>query len=316
MTHGPSRIIRPALAVAVMLAHATATSAGGFASQVSIEGCESLDEDNLQRLVDLEINSGRNVESDGATVVVIAVECGEHGVRIIIADPLTRKRSERVLPDMVPNEVDPDRVVALAASQLLRVSWLELVMPVLPETLAPPPADEAQPRRALISVEAGARVRALGNALFAGRAGLGAGGGDDIGWNPRGMLAFEYGSASREIGLASVYSFWAGLGLIYGFALTAALSFEVGVDLAAGLVLMSGESADETIITHDVRGFTGEIAGRLGPVFPIGEALRLALVLEGGYTLRSPIGRVEGDNEVTAGGPFVGLCLRLGFLIP
>jgi hypothetical protein len=313
------RVILSALVVAIAASWGCPATAGGVSAQVALEGCGSLDAAEIARLVELEINSGRETIGDAPVVVDIAVVCLPGGTRIMTFDPLTQKRSERTMNIADPAGPEPVRVVALAASQLLRASWLELVAPLLPERgegkPAAPAADREAPRRALVAVDLGARARDLGNAMLAGRAAFTAGGAKDMGWNLRGTLAFEYGSSSRGIGTASIYAAWIALGMSRGFVLLESVRMEIGAGLGGGFVLMSGDGTRPEIIEHDVRGFTGEVTAHLGPVLPVGESVRLALLIEGGYGLRTPVGRIDGDREITTGGLFAGLVLRLGFSI-
>lgn len=282
-------------------------------AKVTTWDCPALNPAEVERLFDFEINRGGAIPTGEPITLSMGVWCEPDGVRISTHDQLTGKRLERTIPP-IPKGAEPARVVALAASQLLRASWLELVMPAQPSAAAWAPSEDRTPSQVggSFGVEGGARFRSLGGLLPVGHVGLRGGGVIGTGLILHGNAAFEYGAISRHLGSVSAYAIWIGLDLGYRFAIASFLGFDVEGGGGGGYVLLSAKRAGADVVAHDVDGLTGEIGLRAGPVFSIGASFLISIVLQGGYTIDNPVGRVDGESDVSIGGFSAGALLGLG----
>jgi len=301
--------------------------AEGTGVTVELTGCAGLDSDRIAELIALELAGAFGTTGHGIELSV-AVTCGPDKLAIDVHDPVTDKSVGRRYPALSPDEEEPERAVALAAAQLFVVSWLELLVPkrreaaepgVAPETVAG--AREAasrsieQPGPAVeVAATGGLRLRALPELAPVGRFGALVGGEVVEGLQLFGLAAFETGRMSRDLGTASLYALWLGLGAAYRWPVSSIVSFEAGVAFSGGYALLRGEPFVAADHSGDIDGLTGELAVLAGPVLTLGRFVA-ALDLQGGYSVRNPIGTVEGEDEVSFGGFFAGAIVRLGLLL-
>jgi hypothetical protein len=292
---------------------------------VSVEGCGDLDEGEIERLLVLELNAS-GLE-DPTVVLTVRFECEGSTVLVTARDPLTSKQLAREIPAPSEGTVGREREIALAASQLFLASWLELLL-----KNRPPAAEEGVPAEAVSAAEeaasaavavsrartelgagVGGRLRSLGEILPTFRAGLRGGG-----WTGEngpalfGRVDFEIGRASREIGEVDLYAVLAGIELAWRFALSSRWGIDLGVAVAGGYAHLAARDPTAGVFAESIGGLTGEGGAFVGPVLAIG-GLALSLVIEGGYSVPNPIGRVEGAEPVTVGGGWIGVGLRLDY---
>jgi hypothetical protein len=312
---------------AVGLATALATAAGLVNAaersvDVTLTECGELDAETVEMVVALELEEQPVGAPAGSAALTVEVVCRPDGIVINADDPLTGKRLEREIPAIESDEAEPERVVALAASQLFRASWLELG--ALEESGGglknEQPDDGAEPDGGTsdlgeVTVEGGARLRALGELLPVAHVGLRGGGTLGAGLGLYGLAAFEYGWVSREIGTAKAYSAWLGLELSHRWSLTQTVSIELGGSLSVGYARLIGESSDDRVITGAIDGLTGEVALLAGPVFYPGDIIVIAIDVQGGYSVSNPKGTVDRGADVSTGGIWVGAMLRVGMRI-
>ena len=110
-------------------------------------GCGELDEREMRRLVAAELGA-MQVEQRGPGVTLVSVHCGGLRVAIRVDDPLSKKTVQRAF-DTGP--MDPRaraRWIALAASELVLSSWVELETNPAPKVEPEGPAVPAPVRRA------------------------------------------------------------------------------------------------------------------------------------------------------------------------
>jgi hypothetical protein len=291
----------------------------------SARGCGDLDEDELERLLGLElIAAGLD---DPTVVLTVRFECEGSTVLVTARDPMTSKQLVRRIPAPSDAAVGREREIALAAFQLLLASWLELLL-----ENRPPPVEEGVPPEALAAAEevasaaveapgtrvdlglgVGGRLRSLGQLLPTLRAGLRGGGWiGEPGPAVFGRVDFEIGRASREIGEVDLYAVLAGIELAWRFALSPRWGMDLGVSLAGGYAHLAARDPQAGISAESIGGFTGEGGAFTGPVLTIGD-VAVALVIEGGYSVPNPLGRVESEEPVTIGGAWIGAGLRLDY---
>jgi len=111
------------LSAVVVLAHSA--SAGDLGVSITQEGCGELDLAEVERLIGIEIQGMVEAEERGGDLDVQIV-CEPGGVSISSTDAETGHQLERVTPALAEDEAQPERVIALAASQLLLASWREV----------------------------------------------------------------------------------------------------------------------------------------------------------------------------------------------
>jgi hypothetical protein len=292
---------------------------------VTTRGCSDLDGDELERLLGLELVAAGL--RDPAVSLWVEFACEGSTLRITAKDPLTSKQLVREIPAPAAGTTGREREVALAASQLFLASWLELLLKDRPPPVAEgvtPEAVQAAEEAASEAVEVpgprvdlgvgvAGRLRSLGQLLPTGRAELRGGGWiDQPGPGIFGRVAFEFGRTVRDIGEVDLYAVLGGVDLAWRVDLSGRWALDLGLSLAGGYAQLAGREPRVGIVAERVGGFTGEGGAFIGPVLLTGSAV-IALVIEGGYAVPTPIGRVEDGGRVTPGGAWVGAGLRFDY---
>ena len=323
----PQRVLG-ALILGATLACILSSQSWADDSGVIVEqsGCDDMDTDRVAELVALELASAFGTSEHGLALSVTIV-CKPDELKIDVLDPVTEKNVGRKYPALTPDENEPERAVALVAAQLFVVSWLELLVPqrkqstgdVAPEAvedarIAASNSIELPAPRGEISAFGGLRLRALPDLVPVARVGLLGGGEVTGGWSLFGLAAFEYGRASRAIGNADLIGLWLGFGAVQRWQISPFLSYEAGVHLSGGYAMLRGKPSDNSDHSDEIDGLTGELEVFVGPILHFGRFVA-AIDVQGGYTLRNPVGTVEGEDDVSVGGFWVGVSLRLGLLL-
>jgi hypothetical protein len=221
---------------------------------------------------------------------------------------------------------DPERVIALVASELLLASWAELLVQKEPAAAAAPPAAVVvrraveqvarpvlRPKNLEIDVQAvgherhlSSPVTTLGAAVRAGQSGADP-------WHFFAALGIEAGAAERAPGRVLVAAGALGLGLRWDAQLGGA-QFGVLASASATYVSLQGIPS-----TSAARGTT---YGGLTADFSLGceasaklQSVRLGGGLSGGAAAPGPVGLVEQGAPVRFEGPWVGATLFAGLLL-
>jgi hypothetical protein len=235
--------------------------------ELELESCSELDERELRRVLEAELQVQIAEEDLGATVVIVS--CQQARVQLTVLDAITRKSLRRTF-DL--GGIEPEawsRMAAVAAAELVVASWTELeaigepaVEPVGPRV---EPEVVARAREAAQSYAASGptkrkgkhqpsgelRVMALGSGrAFLENSGFLLGGGARVGYDYYGGAAwtidglFEGGSIeqdgrSDDVGSATI------AGAIYAQHRWSTLSARAGMGLRAGIV--SGRGGTQTV---------------------------------------------------------------------
>jgi hypothetical protein len=219
-------------------------------------------------------------------------------------------------------------MVALAVSELVLTSWMELTMRApQPATAGFSPASpelrRAAQERAELRTAPVARVRyvqALGEVVGPfQRVGAGFGGGLRLGWTSNYAwlggdldLIASRADADQPLGTIRVSTWSTALRVAFRLHLDR-VWLDAGPGGRFGLARLEGSPNDPT----QTRGVT--LAGTwAGPIVYVGAGVRvwhfvIAAGAEGGYALRSVTGQIEGGPPVSIDGPWVAGSVGLGW---
>ncbi|MCP4679885.1 MAG: hypothetical protein GY854_31205 [Deltaproteobacteria bacterium] len=279
--------------------------------QASQEGCPDLNLEEITRLMAIELADLAKATGN-TTDFTIRIICEDQSLRIVADDSAESKHLERSIAPLETNL--KERVIALSASQLVTVSWLEKPAPkeaVVEEPASPQPQvrEDELVEHLELSLAGGFKLRS-DFAFPVGVAGLRG----DVWFEPYiGLLAlasFDGGTVNRDIGNAPVLCALTGLGLSWRFIRTRHFGLEATTIALAGYGYIEGNPRAGAR-GRSSAGITGEFVLALTPTLLLGNVF-IALDLQGGYTIKNPIGRVDGDEQITAGGFWTGANLRVG----
>ncbi len=328
-SHAFSAALRYALSFSLFCLPSVAL-ARGAGPPVETVGCAELDADRIQDIVMIELNSADYPDWD-ISGLRVTLTCDEGTVSIEAWDPLTQKSLFRRI---TLNRSDAaNRIAALAVFQLYKVSWMELLVSTPPalehhqsvdgeprsedleiaRTVAEESIEEP-PRRWVLSVGAGARLRSMGNTvptahtqllfgrLFSGKLGL------------LGYGAFDFGEAHRNMSDVRCYGWALGTRLMGRLTFHRRVVLDFGVTLAAGYTVLKGIAKAPGLLQDTIGGATGEGALHLGPGLVFGD-LVVILEIQGGYGIENPVGSVAGGDSVTMGKFLMGAALKLNLML-
>jgi hypothetical protein len=297
---------------------------------VTTEGCGDLDATEVARVLDLELRSV-TAEIRTGPPLSVRLQCRADRLSIAVEDPLTRKELRRDVPAPAP-EPGRERIVALAVSELFSASWLELLTTPPPTEEVAVPADAPSPPAPAVAAAtriaetrtrptrgidllAGAGVRGRGlesgepfaalrvdagvRAWLSGRLGLAA----QLGW--------DFGQSARAFGRVRGHVLGAAGGLAWRVRPRPVIGVGGNVLVGVAWASLAGVAAEPGARAGRTSGVTGELTGSIGPRLAY-RRFRVDLDAELGAMLRSPVGDVIGGADVTMGGVWLGLVLRLG----
>lgn len=324
----------------LVLAPSEATSVeSGF--DVEISGCGGVDAARLEQLLVLELNL---VVSQGETQsrrYRVELRCDEDSTVIAVEDPLTGKRLERRLAVLAPNDPDPARTVAIAASQLFVASWAEFGSPPLAEhpplpagpdeqaaavelvaaRASPVDAASALARHGLehsLILHIGQRARSLvDNSMRLTEVALGytprfhLGPRRRVALGPSFVGGVEIG-ATRRVD-ARVQALLAGgrVGLDLRVDSGGEIGLWAGLDLGFAWQQLHAQPDPSTgLVGGRVSGFGVDPSAHVGFVLDTGR-VDLALALEGGYLVGGPRGLTP-EGPITVRGGWLGGGLQIG----
>lgn len=314
-----------ALAAGLWLVCPGAAKAGELA--VDAAGCEGLDAERLSMLLRIEVAPVLEANPQMPDLAV-AVTCEGEQMRLAVRDPVTDKRLERAMPAPQPADPERERVVALAAAQLFRASWAELIAAPAEEaeSVAAPDPETPEARAAVevieqesretrgpheLSLHALVRWRDLGAPVLMNHGGL------RYGYRlPRGFLVWGeamggFGRASRRLGFVNVVDVIGALGAGWRSPPFGPFTFDVELGGAAVYERLSGKSAAGGIDEGVIWALTGELVGAVALTLHA-RWLLTSLAAEGGFMFAGPRGAVSNEADVDPDGAWLGVGLRVG----
>jgi len=283
-------------------------------------GCSALDVAEVRRVVALELRPVAH-DDDPRFLTRVHAGCDGRHVTLAVDDPVSRKRLERTveLPD-ASTEVK-SRVLALAAVELVTVSWTELVTnpepAVEPAAPAPPPPVRAGAEEEARQRLSRSRLMLIGTVAAGLEAPLLFGAGGRWSWERFGAFGLElevrveHGRASFPLGDVLVNRASGGLG-IHARLLVGRAALRAIAMLRGGAVQLSGSPR---------AGSTARAGSGLGPwaslslggaaSIELGPAT-LELGVEGGIPLAGVVGTVDGADAVRVDRAWLGVHAGIG----
>lgn len=286
---------------------------------VEIEGCGTIDRDEVERLVRLELASV--LDEAKTTFPPARVTCDGARMKIVIDDPVTAKHLERELP--APTGKGRERTFALAISQLYLTSWMELAMRPPPEPVGPPkqaPGSKAARVIATKNVEplpTWSGDAMLGVALRA----RGGNGFDDLtavfrasAYLPNGLGAFVLAShesmrIERDRGNVDATLNSIGVGAAYRSRGT--LAFDVRFGLHLVFARLDGRPATDQTVASGASGTALDLALAAGPTLLAGP-FRIGVEAQLGYLVPGVTADVRGEDSVHLHGVWYGGSVHVG----
>jgi hypothetical protein len=293
-------------------------------------GCTGVDEKEVRRLLAIELRSAVRADDDPATnpaTVRVQVTCSVERSEIAVDDALTGKRLQRTIELSTTVPTARARLLALAASELVSASWIELDV----EPRAAVPGLGTPPRKAARQIVASVlegrrrpepeRLRLLATgalqALFTGAGALWGGGlrlGRDeahhLGWTVD--VQAVHGSWSQAVGSISIDALSVGAGLWLHHSWSR-WSFRGGPGLRGGAVRMSGNPADPRVLIGQT--FWGPWLGPEATVafdVVITRRFMVGIAVDVGYVVVETQARANGTPAVGMDGPWLGAQVGIG----
>ena len=331
------RILAVSVALQWLLLAGTAIAESAPRIQLDITRCPHLSERNVKRILRAELAAEVVARSD-ADVTSVGIHCEGTAVKMLIRDPVSRKRVQRNIDLLEASPTSRDRLVALAASELVIASWSELeinpTLEVEPAEPPPPPGSreaartvvrdrmprEAEPRPST-SVRGSAldsRLLALGSvrgfwdypgALYGGGVRFGREHFGVVSWAVDGLV--EQGRVRRPEGSYHISTTTLG-GTVAFYSRWRALTARAGAGLRVGTSTCESRVAGATGSASTVAPW-GWPLGFVSTSLGLGAGLLLELDVEGGYVVL-PIS--SGTTQMTDGafrGAWLSAQLGLGF---
>jgi hypothetical protein len=295
------------------------TVARAEAIGVDIAGCGTIDKDEVERIVQLELSSV--VSDPSVTFPRARVSCDGARMKIVIDDPVTNKHLARELP--TPMGKGRERTFALAISQLYLTSWMELAMRPPPEPIGPPPnAPGAKAARTIASKKIEPEPTWSADALLgvALRSRGGNGANDLVGllraaaYLPNGFGAFILASTEsmrveRTRGNVDVSLDSVGVGAAYRSP--GKLAFDSRLGAALIFARLDGRPSSERTTAGGGSGTALDVALAGGPTLLAGP-FRIGVEGQLGYLLPAITADVSGESSVHLHGFWYGLGVHVG----
>jgi hypothetical protein len=282
--------------------------------RVQLDSCATWSEQDLERLVQLELGTVGGGESDVDSADVDIV-CGTSNVTITARESSNRALSRTV--DLLPAAEDSAHLLAISVAQLVRaLDWLpEPSMPTpaaapRPDTRPHTPPPQPRSRALELHLGAGPRARQFGGALNTYRVGVGSGLRLTRSVQLGAAASYEHGDASRAAGQVSADVLGAAVQVGYEPWRGPRWSGVMQLELGLRHLTLRGEPVRNSTKADQARGFGGEAQLGLGPILRW-DGVGAALLAEAGATRFGGRGLVSGEQSVSLDGAWVGAELRL-----
>ncbi len=321
---------RGAALVATSLLCLVFASAGTAAAEgrvqpfpLSIQECAHLDGEEIKRLLYLELASVENVEN--LPPLSIELFCDETSVIVNVFNPERTQKIQRTVPAPEKMDEGEERQIALIIAQFAGALWRlrednppPVVAPTAPEPPTPPPEPEpeaADQIRLDLEIGGGIRARTLGSSKPL------VGGYGEIDFVYRfskrvalvAAIDVEGSSVDRLGGEVGTLAVTAGLGISGLLVITQRFQLDARFLFLGGYARLEGRARDPETFTDKVSaGGAGEARIEVAPTLLLGRTT-IGLCFQGGYGLPVVVAEVRDDNDVTFGGWWVGVGVRIGF---
>ena len=321
----------PGLAVLLVVAVGPVTQADRAPLRLEIEGCADIDPTVVSRVLTVEL--GATLEDASSGIATAHVQCREPEVQVTIDDPITGKRTTRVLNLEGQPRGMRSRLLGLAISEAVLASWIELQITPAPAVVPSAAVAPPEMRRQAANI-AGRRVQVVTRTSSVERFELSAG--PAAQWFGSGLVALGFSAAA--IRWLRAYPFVgvaldldggygeqskANLGRASATDLSLAprllmragfgrLSVAAGAGWGAGLARLSAEPADSLRAGHTA------LAAWTGPFLALDLDIRLwrsmflRAGVEGGRVLAPAAGTIGGVRAIALDGAWIRGAFSLG----
>jgi hypothetical protein len=292
---------------------ALASAAGPPTILVEVRQCAGLDASRIRALYTLELGKA----ADGVGEQSLTVTCGPSETRLKVESALGSV--ERVIKTSLDRE-EPERVVALAAAQLVLAAWVEAprersapesardTLPAARE--APAPRAQASLTTLELQVDAGLHARPLGTLAIgpafglSGTAWLGS-------WGGVFGATTDRVTVGRALGVAELMVSELELSFAWRSNVEPGFSFELSLGPALASVHLRGIDPAASVRAGSVTAITVDAKGRAALRYRRGW-LSLRAAVDGGYLVSGAEGTISADSTIVARGPWAGLTLGGG----
>lgn len=291
-------------------------AAHGISIVLDEGACTAFSGVEIRRLVLLELG----IDARAAPSPEIRIGCGNAEISIELFDRVHGRRLSRAIPAPSPDDPGRDRILALAASQLVAaLDWIVSPAPIPEEdevVAAPVPrsvAADPQPVRSRLrtfQLLSGVRARDVREPFLAWNVGVAGGIGIGSRLLLRARLAFERARASREAGDIDAHAVSCGLGAAIRFGAIGPFEMRAGAWAHATRVVLKGRP-EEGFVGAKATGTFPELELGMGPVIRV-SFLEVGLEVQAGSGLFGGKARVEGGTPVRYADPWFGAGLWIG----
>jgi hypothetical protein len=294
---------------------------------VATSSCTDLRAQRIEELLRLEIATLVPVVA-ALPPLEVDLLCEGTNVRVTLRDPVTVKIVSRDV--LIGGTADPERALALAASELFLASWAELLILQRPreKTIASdlavvaaqaaveramPPRPRAPSPFLTIDLMAIGRERHLSAPLPTLGAAVRVGQATGDQHQLFAVVGWEWGSVQRPSGRVDVDAASAGAGIGWRFHFRRA---ELGVSGTISVVYVSiqGVSSSPDYFGARRDGLTAEATGTMDVSVTL-RAFRVGAAVQGGALAPGPVGLVNGATSVRLDGGWVGATCFAGLLL-
>ncbi len=292
---------------------------------LSIQECEHLDGEEIKRLLYLELASVENIEN--LPPLSIELFCDETSVIVNVFNPERTQKIQRTVPAPEKMDEGEERQIALIIAQFAGALWrLEeenpppVVVPTAPDPPVKPTEPEPEPEatnqiRLDLEIGGGIRARTLGSSKTL------VGGYGEIDFVYRfservalvAAIDVEGSNVDRLGGEVGALAITAGLGISGLLVMTDRFQLDARFLFLGGYARLEGRARDSEAFTDNVSaGGAGEARIEVAPTLLLGRTT-IGLCLQGGYGLPVVVAQVRDDDDVSFGGWWVGVGVRIGF---